>query len=249
MKELQEYLERSQLLFLIGVREQNIMTDIMLIGAMRNHFDFVHFTPEYLTDKEHELYTVSDALREHGTNRIESVMDFLIEVGVTPSKIVIGFNLAGLNYDTALQTREFMGYNKICEIISNDADRWVHFYDSLANMALLKKKHPFIDFWQQIIVFQNTHSIINRVRLVTKQKIGGVMITFINTDDVQGKCRIDDEKYNDFTSPHINITLTMTVQNSKLPLLNKINLIMAMANYEIEREKQYTDKDAIVFAE
>ncbi|XP_031627106.1 probable chitinase 2 [Contarinia nasturtii] len=245
VKGLGDYLRFTGALLLIRVSEQTMNMDVMYIPILSNNFDFVHFTPEYPIDDRCKAYNLSDALREHGIKRIENIVGDLLDMGVFPSKIVIGFNIGGVNFDLAFKTRNYLGYNKLCDVISNEANGWIQFYDSEASMALAKKKHHFIDFWRNIVVFQNTHSIINRIRLALKYNIDGVMLTFINTDDVQGKCQIDDKVYNDFVSPHVNITLTMSVENSRLPLLNKINIMMTMAMYEIRKETK--SEDAVIF--
>lgn len=235
VKELREHFQWNHLLLSTKIATNNeTLNNENYLPILSHQFDFVHFTLEYRIDHDQKYYTITNALQEHGISYFEYVIEKLIAMSVPTSKIVAGFNFGGLQLDVALRNQRYLGYNEICTITTNK--EWAKFFDSDASLAIMKNKDKIVNFWRHIIVFENTRSIIQRIRVAMKRELAGVMASFINTDDLHGKCEIDNEKYNDFVSPHIAITLSISEENKSIPLLNTINLMMVMALYEVEQE-------------
>lgn len=242
-------MQKNRLLLLIGF---NLRNEISVYGrylsAIMGHIDFLHISPHYLDDVNNEYSSPAVILKENGIANFERTIDKLIEFGVSPTKIIIGFNFGGMKIDVLFRTTSCLGYNEICEITSNQSEKWQQFFDSDASLALAKKKDNTFDFWRQVIVFENKRSIVQRIRIAIKRNLAGAMATFINTDNLHNNCQFGDEKY-DFASSHVNITLTIPIENNPVPLLNTINLMMVMALYEIEQESKLSHENLLYFSE
>lgn len=242
VKDLKEHLQWNHLLLTGKFDGDNeTLNNEHHLLALSRQLDFIHFTPDYQIDPERKYYSLTDALKDHGILEFEYVIDKLIEIGIPPTKIVAGFSFGGIKLDTALRTHRYVGYNEICKVTSNKD--WTNFFELSASLAVIKKKHEFINFWRYVIVYENTRSIVHRVRMAMKRNLAGVMVSFINTDDLRGECSNGDEKYEDFVSPHVAITLTISEENRSIPLLNTINLMMVMATYEIDREAKLSNRE------
>lgn len=232
-------MEWNNLFLTSSVNVENEIFDTAYYSELSRHLDLMHFTPSYPVSSDREYYTIPKALKEHGISNLELVINKLIELGVPSSKLVIGINFAGFKFDVLSRTKQYFGYNQICSVISDKSQDWIEMYDSAADLAVAKKKDKRFFFWQHVIVFENRQSVISRIRLAMKRSLAGVMANFINTDDLHGKCVTQNEKYNDFISPHVVITLEIPAI-STTPLLDTINLMMVIALLEINQEaKEY----------
>lgn len=163
-----------------------------------------------------------------------------------PSKIIIEINFIGIQFDVATRTREYVGYNQICELLSNKALGWHETYDSGASLAFAKKTDEKSYFWKYVIVFENKRAILNRIRSAVKRHLSGIMASIINADDIFGKCQNDNEKFNDFQSPHVLITLGISTNDSNVNLVKYINIVMVLALHEIAQELKVSNEYLIL---
>lgn len=240
MKELKEYLEWNNLLLTSTINVENEILDRSYYIELCQYVDLMHFVPRYPVGSNREYYTIAKALKEHGISNLDLAIDRLLELGVPASKIVIGINFGGFKFDFSSWSKQYVGYNHICSVISDNTQKWMEIYDSAADLAVAKKKDNRSFFWQHVIVFENRQSIISRVRLTMRRNLAGVMANFINTDDLHGKCVTKTERYNDFNSPHVVITLKIPAI-TPTPLLNTINIMMVMALHEINQEAKISN--------
>lgn len=241
IKGLKEYLKWNGLLLSAKINANNeTLNNEKYLLALSHQFDLVHLTLDYQIDPQRKLYTITDALNEYGISHFVYAIDKLIEIGIPSSKIVAGFDFGGLKLDTAYRTQQYLGYHEICETISNE--EWKHYFDTAANLALEKKMDPMLYFWRDVIVFGNIRAIYHRIRSAMERNLAGVMATFINTDHLNGNCKIGNETFNKFVSSNVAINLTITDEYNDIPLLNTINLIMVMTLQEIDLENRLNEE-------
>lgn len=152
---------------------------------------------------------------------LKKMLAKMITLGVPASKLVMVLNFEGNELFRTEKVNAVQNvpitYSEICKIYKDDGGlNWEIFYDADASLAYLKKKHKTNKMAD--VVFQNPRSIVNRVRLAMRLNLVGVTIHVINSDDVYGKCHIDEDTFDDFKS---SAPLSITTENR--PLLRIIN--------------------------
>lgn len=204
--------------------------------------------------------TANAPLKGQGNLNVEHTIDYLIKLGASPTKIVMGLPFYGRTFVTELDgnfgdvsndvgfqgvyTREngFMGYNEICVFVSDRTSGWKKSYDTETNQAIAKYKNDETGE-TRVAVFDSSRSIANKMKFAMSRNLAGAMVWSIDTDDFHGDCDIDDDTFVDF-KPIPGVTLNIPKRyNANYPLLRTINEATVLALDEIAQEAQLPDKD------
>lgn len=197
------------------------------------HFDFIHYQDATTSTEFKDISSLKEVLASQSISRYENNMDKLIELGVPPQKLVMGVQLfgSGFSYENdveKLEPEEFKAYRTICSEID---DKWQKTFDNSSCLSVLTNEEEKL-----VIVFENTRSVANKLRLAMKRGLAGVVSTYISNDDYQGKCSIDQDTFIDF-HPVEGVKLTIPKRNeTTFPILRTINEAIVVALDEIQQE-------------
>lgn len=150
----------------------------------------------------------SDVVDEYELSRLTEYIDYiqvantatiddLIQSGVPTNKIIFQLSLHGYeklsNSKISFSIENIKGYNEICHTLSKD--NWEKSYngDSCVAKKVYENKHIG---WT--IQYDCSRSIANKMRQMVKQRLAGVSISYLSTDDFHGKCGTEADTYADF---------------------------------------------------
>lgn len=145
--------------------------------------------------------TANAPLKGQGILNVEYTIDYLIKLGASPTKIVMGLPFYGRTFVTKLDgnfgdvsndvgfqgpyTREngFMGYNEICVLLSDRMSGWKRSYDDETSQAVAKFKDEETGE-TRVAVFDSSRSIANKMKFAMSRNLGGAMIWSIDTGEL-----------------------------------------------------------------
>ncbi|XP_049540566.1 probable chitinase 2 [Anopheles darlingi] len=189
---------------------------------------------------------------------IEYTIEHLLNLGAPTSKIVLGLPFYGRTFVSPIvgasmgddaeevgfpgpATKEngFMGYNEICEELKRNPSDWRLSWDAVSAEMVASKSN---DTASQVIVYDSTRSIAKKVRFAMRQKLAGLLVWSIDTDDFSGFCKPELDTYEDFAEK-VNISLLSIPPpvNGKYPLLKTINNAIVLAAEELAQENVTPD--------
>lgn len=251
VKELKANFKKYNLLLTSSIIAENVNdASIIDIGAMSKYINYLHFIPKYnYIETWPESFRIEDVLRVRGINNLEKSVDRLINLGVSPTKIIIGMHFAGLSFHSLFDVsmrfatfRKSIEYNKICEfLLNNDIVQWEHFYDDESGLAIAKRESiPYgVIRPTDVIVYENSRSIANKILFILSRNLAGAMAFTIDMDDLHGDCGIEEDAFTDFIrAQHLKIP---SGYNITQPLLKTINYAFRLATYE-ETQARITEK-------
>ncbi|XP_023943910.2 probable chitinase 2 [Bicyclus anynana] len=188
---------------------------------------------------------------------VEYTIKYLLSHGVSPYKMVLGLPMYGRDFilsDPSVSsivfgqtpaknigfagpyTREagFLGYNEICEEMTNKSSKWTHHWDDRAAT-------PYLRDGERVIVYDNPRSIAIKVKMATDYGLGGLMVWSIDTDDFRGLCDSEPETYIDFVERYNKMVddpvLQEALKNLKLPDANRIENLSRRTAYAVANNK------------
>lgn len=192
------------------------------LGSMSKYVDFMSFMQIY-TDPSTEYLTINQAISARASYNIESGIINLIKSGIPSTKLAIGIQFGGPELFTTLNANDraskfngIIGYNSICNLLSNATLRWEKLYFN--GLILLKNLD---EKW--VIVYESSRSIANKMQFVVKYNLTGVSISAINMDDFMGKCKIDEDTFTDFKITKENPMDIKEKNSTSFSLLRTIN--------------------------
>lgn len=195
------------------------------------YVDLLNYMPEYNVDSMPKDYTFDYAMKTFNISYQENMIDLLKELGVPKTKLIMGFYLGGPAF-----LRKFtnhLDYEDICDYQDNSA-KWEMIYDQNASIALLTSKNKRVG---KTIIYMNSRSIANRVRLLTKHGLAGASIDSIFGDDSKGACQnYQNDTFTDFAwtkcTSEIN-ELPSKRENVRFPLLQTMNEAVTVTLHEM----------------
>lgn len=217
---------------------------------MSKYLNYVHFIPKYnYIETWPDSYRIEDVLKDRGMQNLEKSVDRLINYGVPSSKIIIGLHFLGLSFHSLLDLstkfatfRKSLEYNEICQLLlGNEILEWESFYDEESGLAIAKRESvPYgVIRPTDVIVYENTRSIANKILFILSRNLAGAMAFSIDMDDSHGHCGIDDDTFVDFIrGQHLQIPKQY---NFTQPLLKTIAYSFRLATFE-ETQARLTDK-------
>lgn len=182
--------------------------------ALSKHFDFMHISPNYI--------------------------EGLIRLGVPPFKIVMKMEFMGRGRIAPDTVHITLGYNEVCEILSKDkTSSWIVNYDHEVKANIAKRDNG-IGKQMDVIIFPSSRSIANEMRYVIRRELAGALAYNLNMDDHLGKCKLDNDTFDDFhTIEGVKLNIPMRC-NTTLPLVKTINDAIEVAVDEVIQETKIT---------
>lgn len=159
----------------------------------------------------------SAPLRGPGENNVESRVNFFLHEGVPSEKIILGLPFFGRSFVTEgnqgnigdfctgafpgpfYQETGFLGYNELCNLRSKHDIETT--FDKTASQAVAKYTQ---DGRKHVVTYDSPRSVANKVKYVVEQKLGGVWVWFVSSDDFRGDCDIDPTTYADFPNKTVD---------------------------------------------
>lgn len=222
------------------------------VKTLSNYLDFMHIMCYDYHGAWDKKVGPNSPLSSDDLLNVEYTIEHLLNMGASPSKIVLGLPFYGRSFvehpdkvadEMGFQgpyTREngFLGYNEICAMIKNGS--WDLSWDSITAQAYARmadKDKPTT----KVIAYDTSRSIANKVRFGVRQGLGGFMIWSIDTDDFLGKCALDTDTYADFN--HMEKQPNQVVRtrvNKNFPLLRTINeaAVIAIEEWNKDRDSE-----------
>lgn len=173
-------------------------------------------------------------IRDLHISNMEKRINALTSMGVPSSKLVMDVYFSVFQFPRFSSTPIFKEwpFNQFCGLASNDnTSNWDRNYNSGASLVTLHNKNVSSVILE--IIFQSTRSMANRAQLAMKSNLAGVAAIFINYDDFQGNCGLDEDTFDDFKP---TTKFTMNILNRKFPLLRTINEAITATLEEIGQE-------------
>ncbi|XP_069702870.1 probable chitinase 2 [Periplaneta americana] len=207
LKELREEFDKYNLLLTVPL---GVLPDVIArsydVPAISKYLDYMfamcyayytHWGPE--TGPNAPLY----ALRTGDPLNVEASIKSLIKMGAPPNKLVLGMPLYGRVYQLRdqlsppgfrapsigaprngpyVQEPGFWGYNEICLELGSPIANWRKFWD-------IKTHTPYAISQDNIFLsYDNETSLTDKVELAVQNKLAGVMVWSLDTDDFLGDC-------------------------------------------------------------
>lgn len=260
-KELKESFKPHNLLLTSAIgASKSVIDQAYDIQQLSKYLDYLHIMCYDYGGAWDKRITANAPLKGNGPLNIEFTIDYLIKLGAPPSKIILGIPLYGRTFVTnragnfedpsndigfpGSYTREngFMGYNEICEVLSNRSSGFVKSWDPATEQGVAK----YVDEEKgetKVVVFDSTRSVANKMRFAMKRSLGGAMVWSIDTDDFLGNCEIDTDTFADF-KPLGDLTLRIPNRfNRNYPLLRTINEAIVITLDEIDADNEIKDNE------
>lgn len=215
--------------------------EVFNIVKLSEYVDYVHLIPKYdYIETWPRSNRVENVLKERGTSNIEYSLNRLINSGVPSTKIILGLEFIALYFNSILDLslkhatfRKAMGYNEVCNLLSSDPEiKWDKFFDDTTNLNIAKhESKPFFMIRRiRVLVFENSRSIANKVKIILNRQLGGAMAFPINMDDHDGHCGIESDTFDDFAT--LGTFDSRNTKNATQPLLKTINYVLRIAPFE-----------------
>ncbi|XP_050451312.1 probable chitinase 2 [Cataglyphis hispanica] len=208
------------------------------IPEISKYLDYIHVMAYDYHGAWNNQVLPNAPMRSKDLLSVEDTITYLLQQGAPAEKLVLGLAMYGrtfvlttvpdtpkmnpmgmLSLDTGFKgpyTSEngFMGFNEICETLVLHPQEWTTGWDNYSSTAYaIKGDH--------VVVYDDRKAIMIKVEYVKKQKLAGVMVWSIDTDDFQGIC---SSLHDDMTSldgrdyplmKAINTILTSTIPSEK----------------------------------
>eukprot|EP00099_Drosophila_melanogaster_P005661 NP_001246550.1 chitinase 2, isoform B [Drosophila melanogaster] len=174
-------------------------------------------------------------------------IDYLLKLGAPPEKLVMGLPFYGRTFKTLASgflndvsegvgfkgpyTREdgFLGYNEICQTLSNQTSGWTREWDPQTSQVLAKSERNVFTQEINVVTYDSSRSIANKVLFAMSKRLAGVMVWSVDTDDFLGNCKLDEDTYEDFQK----VTAAPKRSSQNYPLLRTINEATMLAVDEL----------------
>ncbi|XP_011156409.1 probable chitinase 2 [Solenopsis invicta] len=223
----------------------NIAYDIPEISK---YLDYIHIMAYDYHGAWNKQVLPNSPLRSKDQLDVEHTIKYLLQQGAPAEKLVLGLAMYGRTFVLTTEPKinkinpigltsldigfkgpytsqeGFMGFNEICEALVLYPQDWTTGWDNESSTAYaIKRDH--------VVVYDDIKAMIAKVEYAKRQKLAGVMVWSIDTDDFRGKC----------TSLHSDMTL---FDGGHYPLMKSINA--ALANNTIPpEENQLPDSSSI----
>ncbi|KAL9902421.1 chitinase 2 isoform 1-T1 [Glossina fuscipes fuscipes] len=261
-KELREQFNSHGLLLTSAIgAAKNVIDQAYDVKQISKYLDFLHIMCyDYHGSWDRKVGYNAPLTAPNGDPlSVQFTIDYLLKLGASAEKIVMGVPFYGRTFKTALDgnlddetdgtafqgpfTREdgFLGYNEICRILSNKTSGWTTMWDPETSQVLARSEKDIFSGLAQVVTFDNSRTIANKVKFAMERNLAGLMVWSIDTDDFLGECDPESDIYEDYKylkSANIHSPPRM---NNNYPLLRTINEAITLSLEEIEL--QHNDKE------
>ncbi|XP_073965066.1 probable chitinase 10 [Choristoneura fumiferana] len=191
--------------------------------------------------------------REFDHLSVEYTIKYMLEQGLSPSKMVLGLPLYGRTFilqnpdvekvefgRTAVKSQGFRGpytkedgymtLNEICLELSNQTNSWTRHWDHVSSTPYLRDK-------DRVISYDDAQSIALKVKMAISYNLGGVMLWRMDTDDFKGACATLTNTYTRGSSVLKEALKTTTLPPGKAVVC----YVASWATYRVEAAKYDID--------
>ncbi|GAB1859274.1 Probable chitinase 2 [Camponotus japonicus] len=222
--------------------KRNIINTGYDIPEISKYLDYIHVMAYDYHGAWDKQVLPNTPLRSKDQLSVEDSIIYLLQEGAPAEKLVLGLAMYGRTFiltsvpetpkinPFGLPTLHigfegpytsegagFMGFNEICEALILHPQEWTTGWDNYSSTAYAIKK-------DRVVVYDDLKAIMMKVEFAKSQKLAGVMIWSIDTDDFRGKCS--------------------TLQS--YPLMQSINIVLA--NNTVPHSSSVHLSSNIVFA-
>ncbi|KAL7733630.1 hypothetical protein ACLKA6_005082 [Drosophila palustris] len=260
-KELREEFDNHGLLLTSAIgAAKNVIDQAYDVRQLARYLDYLHIMCyDYHGSWDHKIgYNAPLTAAAVDPLSVQYTIDYLLKQGAPPSKLVLGLPFYGRTFKTSAQgnlddasdgagfqgpfTREdgFLGYNEICNILSNKTSGWTKQWDPQTSQVLARSERNV--FTQDVngVTFDSSRSIANKVKFAMKKRLAGVMVWSVDTDDFLGDCQLDEDTFADFRL----VTTAPRRLSHNYPLLRTINEATSLALEEIAADEIVVPDDS-----
>lgn len=214
-------------------------------AALAENVDYMHFTMLYSTDMNFRGLSEIDIEMNQNIDHLWYIIKIINQCGVNLTKIVIGLQFFGFmlskdsnnNEIDAAKFEEILSYNEICEFHSKMKDIWRSGTVTVFNPYTLARDEATVtnEMTTYVFLYENTRSIANKVRIIMKHGVAGILAFPVNDDDYRGICEIPEKTFADFSMDQDSFLLTPNGEHHSFRLLKTINIAIVATLNEIER--------------
>uniref|UniRef100_A0A1Y9HEQ4 GH18 domain-containing protein n=1 Tax=Anopheles funestus TaxID=62324 RepID=A0A1Y9HEQ4_ANOFN len=253
VRELSQVFRKNNLLLTSAIGAGKDTIDAAYdVKALSKYLDFLHIMCYDYNGSWDGKIGPNAPLTSRDFLNVEYSIEHLLELGAPASKLVLGLPFYGRTFvstiakarlgDTADKvgfpgpaTKEngFMGYNEVCEELKRNPSDWTLEWDSTASEMVATKSNGSMS---QVVVYDSTRSIANKVRFAIRQKLAGLMVWSVDTDDFNGLCAPEEETYKDFGEQNRVALSIPPAVSGKYPLLKTISNAIVVASDELTQE-------------
>lgn len=261
VKELRNDFKKYNLLLTsaIGAGKKTI-DEAYNVRMLSRYLDYMHIMCYDYGGSWDKHVSANAPLHSDDALNVQSTIEYLIELGASPAKLVMGIPFYGRTFITTLAgdfgdattdlnfqgpyTREdgFMGFNELCDILSNRSSQWTKTYDDRRQQGVARY-HDAETGETKVVVYDSARSVATKTRFAVRHQLAGAMVWSVDTDDFMGDCDGEQAIYEDFggvAGVHLQIPRRL---NTNYPLLRTINEAMLVALDEMEQEKAVAESD------
>uniref|UniRef100_A0A182NGV2 GH18 domain-containing protein n=1 Tax=Anopheles dirus TaxID=7168 RepID=A0A182NGV2_9DIPT len=222
------------------------------VKALSKYLDFLHIMCYDYNGSWDGRIGPNAPLTSRDFLNVEYSIEHLLELGAPASKLVLGLPFYGRTFvSTVAQARlgdsadktgfpgpatkenGFMGYNEVCEELKRNPSDWQLTWDPAASEMVATKSNGSMS---QVVVYDSTRSIANKVRFAVRQKLAGLMVWSVDTDDFNGLCAPEEDTYRDFADRNQVALAIPPPVSGKYPLLKTISNAVVVASDELTQE-------------
>uniref|UniRef100_A0AAG5D1H3 GH18 domain-containing protein n=1 Tax=Anopheles atroparvus TaxID=41427 RepID=A0AAG5D1H3_ANOAO len=253
VRELSQAFRKSNLLLTSAIGAGKDTIDAAYdVKTLSKYLDFLHIMSYDYNGSWNGRIGPNAPLTSKDLLNVEYSIEHLLELGAPASKLVMGLPFYGRTFVSTVAkarlgdeantegfpgpaTKEngFMGYNEVCDELKRNPDDWTLAWDTAAAEMVATKSNGTAS---QVIVYDNTRSIANKVRFAVRQKLAGLMVWSVDTDDFNGLCAPEMDTYVDFGDRDKVALAIPAPVNGKYPLLKTISNAILVAQDELTQE-------------
>lgn len=260
VKELKDEFWKYNLILTSAIGASKNTIDLAYdVKKLSLYLDFMHIMCYDYGGSWDKRVSANAPLTSNDVLSVQYTVQYLIELGASPSKIVMGLPFYGRTFLTSLKgnfgdesndigfqgpyTREngFLGYNEICDMLTDRLSGWESYYDIPTAQAVARKRDDG-EGQTKVVIYDSTRSVASKIRFMVRQKLAGAMVWSVDTDDFRGECDLSDDTYADY-KPEAGVRLSVPKRiNSNYPLLRTINEAIVVAEDELRQENEHKDE-------
>lgn len=261
VKELKTDFKKHNLLLTSAIgAAKNTIDQAYNVKLLYRYLDYFHIMCYDYGGSWDKIITANAPLHSENALNVEFTINYLIQMGASPDKIVLGIPFYGRTFITELDgnfgdasndigfmgpfTREngFMGYNELCDILSNRTSQWTKSYDTGTQQGVAKHRDD-VTGQSRVVVYDSARSVAVKARFAMRKDLAGAMVWSVDTDDFLGECDTEHDTYDDFgEAAGVKLTIPRRV-NSNYPLLRTINEAIIIALDEIRQESEIKESE------
>lgn len=212
------------------------------VTALSQAVKFINFAYQYRWWPEG--YRMDEAYELYDTTKVENKLNELLELGVSPSKIILSLPFSGAGFidgsnGTNATFDRMYGYNVVCQMLAYRPWYWKKSYSN-SSLYILRNKS------NKTIIIDSSRSIANKVRFAIKRNSAGFLPEAITLDDFNCYCESDTDTFKDFKTIDGVVLKFPKRINHRLPLLHTINEAIDLTLDEMAQEDKIpTTRQAI----